>query len=110
VVALAALWTRGACDGILGSEREFHPGAERAGDPTTFREEGVMSRAAKIFRMGLLPGMVAVALAFGTSQALASPQDAAGSSRACVDDSCDGACISRGFSGGVCNPGCTCFG
>ena len=69
-----------------------------------------MTRAAKVFRMGLLPGMVAAALAFGASQALAAPQDApAGPSRACVDESCDGACIARGFSGGVCNPGCTCF-
>ena len=68
-----------------------------------------MSRTAKIFRMGMLPGMVAVALAFGASQALAAPQDAP-ASRACVDESCDGACIARGYSGGVCNPGCTCFG
>ncbi|HEU0300155.1 MAG TPA: hypothetical protein VFR37_11890 [Longimicrobium sp.] len=68
-----------------------------------------MSRAAKIFRMGMLPGMMAVALAFGTSQALAAPQDGP-ASRACVDESCDGACIARGYSGGVCNPGCTCFG
>jgi hypothetical protein len=70
-----------------------------------------MSRTAKVFRMGLLPGMVAAALAFGASQALAAPRDASpGSSRACVDESCDGACVARGFSGGVCNPGCTCFG
>ena len=69
-----------------------------------------MSRAAKIVRMGLLPGMVAVALAFGASQALASPQGgAAGAVRACVDESCDGACIARGYNGGVCNPGCHCF-
>jgi hypothetical protein len=67
-----------------------------------------MSRAAKFFRTGLLSGMVAVSLAFGASQALAAPQDAP-ASRACVDESCDGACIARGFSGGVCNPGCTCF-
>ena len=69
-----------------------------------------MSRAANTLRMGLLPGMVAVALAFGASQAMAAPQDGpAGASRACVDESCDGACIAKGFSGGVCNPGCTCF-
>jgi hypothetical protein len=69
-----------------------------------------MSRTAKVFRMGLLPGMVAAALAFGASQALARPQHApAGLSRACVDESCDGACIARGFNGGVCNPGCHCF-
>lgn len=41
-----------------------------------------MSRAAKIFRMGLLPGLVAVTLSFGVSQALAAPQDGpVGSSR-----------------------------
>ena len=69
-----------------------------------------MSRAAKVFRIGLLPGMVAIALAFGASQALAAPQDAtAGGMRACVDESCDGACIAKGRNGGVCNPGCTCF-
>ena len=55
--------------------------------------------------------MMAAALAFGASQALAAPQDGpAGPARACVDESCDGACISREFSGGVCNPGCTCSG
>ena len=42
-----------------------------------------MRRAAKIFRIGLLPGMVVAALAFGASQALAAPQDGrAGSSGA----------------------------
>ena len=68
-----------------------------------------MSRVAKHFRTGLVSGMVAVTLVFGASQAMAAPQDAP-AGRACVDESCDGACIARGYSGGVCNPGCTCSG
>lgn len=68
-----------------------------------------MSRAAKVIRMGFLPGLVAVSIAFGTSQALAAPQNAP-ASRACVDESCDGACVARGYSFGVCNPGCSCYG
>ncbi|HEU0054843.1 MAG TPA: hypothetical protein VFQ39_16775 [Longimicrobium sp.] len=54
---------------------------------------------------------VALTLAFGAGQALASPAGGgAADARACNDESCDGACIARGYSGGVCNPGCTCFG
>jgi hypothetical protein len=105
-----SLWTRGAHDGIIGAKPSSTPAPDVRRRPTVFREEGVMSRAAKVFRMGLLPGMVAVALAFGAAQALAAPQDGpAAPSRACVDESCDGSCISRGYSGGVCNPGGTCF-
>ncbi|MBV9109856.1 MAG: hypothetical protein JO306_10655 [Gemmatimonadetes bacterium] len=68
-----------------------------------------MSRATKYIRYGAFTWTVAVGLAFGAAQAFAAPQKPASTARACNDDSCDGACIARGFSGGVCNPGCTCF-
>ncbi|HEX8904106.1 MAG TPA: hypothetical protein VF771_04650 [Longimicrobiaceae bacterium] len=69
-----------------------------------------MSRAAKYIRYGAFAWTVAVALAFGAAQATATPQKPdTHSARACVDESCDGACIAKGFNGGVCNPGCTCF-
>ncbi|HET7463580.1 MAG TPA: hypothetical protein VFJ82_20165 [Longimicrobium sp.] len=62
-----------------------------------------MSRAAKYIRYGAFAWTLAVALVFEARQ------PAAAAARACVDESCDGACIARGFSGGVCNPGCHCF-
>jgi hypothetical protein len=65
----------------------------------------------KHIRGALFSSAVALTLAFGAAQALAAPQALpADAARACNDESCDGACIARGFSGGVCNPGCTCFG
>jgi hypothetical protein len=64
----------------------------------------------KHIRNVLFPAAVALVLGFGGAQALAQPRGAdPAPARACVDESCDGACIARGFSGGVCNPGCTCF-
>ena len=63
-----------------------------------------MSRTAKYIRYGAFAWTVAVALVFELGRP--APASAA---RACNDASCDGACIARGFSGGVCNPGCTCF-
>lgn len=62
-----------------------------------------MSRAAKYIRYGAFAWTLAVGLVFEFRQ------PAAAAPRACVDESCDGACIARGFSAGVCNPGCTCF-
>ena len=68
-----------------------------------------MSRAAKHIRYGAFAWTVAVALAYGGAQAVAQPRQSGPAARACVDESCDGACIAKGFSGGVCNPGCHCF-
>jgi len=64
-----------------------------------------MSRAAKYIRYGAFVWTIAMGLAFEATQATAAPRSA----RACVDESCDAACVARGFSGGVCNPGCHCF-
>ncbi|HEX6746621.1 MAG TPA: hypothetical protein VF092_04945 [Longimicrobium sp.] len=67
-----------------------------------------MAHTAKYIRYGAFAWTAAAALAFGAAQAVAAPQTPV-TARACVDESCDGACIARGFNGGVCNPGCTCF-
>ena len=68
-----------------------------------------MTRAAKHIRTVLFPA-VAAALAFGASQAMAVPAaQPAEAALACVDESCDGACVAKGYDFGVCNPGCTCY-
>jgi hypothetical protein len=65
---------------------------------------------ARKIRNAVFSSAVAATLAFGARQAVAAPQGGTGGgARACVDESCDGACIAKGFSGGVCNPGCHCF-
>ena len=61
-----------------------------------------------MIRKALYSVALVAALGFGAAQALAAPH-APAQARACVDESCDGACVARGFSWGICNPGCTCF-
>lgn len=71
-----------------------------------------MSRAAKIFRMGMFPGIVAIVLAFGASQALAAPQDGPPGSSPAARYCYDGPMTADCPGGYWCcdKTGCTCGG
>lgn len=73
-------------------------------------KEGKMMRTAKQMRRGVFGAAVAASLAFGGSQAMASPAQTLEAGPKCTLDWCDRFCKAIGAHSGTClpNEGCAC--
>jgi hypothetical protein len=80
------------------------------GGRETLPREAIMNGASRLVRRAAFPALMAVALAFGAVQALATPAHATRAALSCSDEHCDANCVSRGFAYGSCATGaCRCF-
>lgn len=61
-----------------------------------------MARVGTMASLGLFGATVLAALAFGASQAVASPRTPERAAWVCTDDRCNGLCVRNGYDNGYC--------